>query len=75
MLGKVLGAYIGSRIDQRDGDSGVKGAVIGAATVGLLRRALPIGLAIGGIVVAKRLIDRARAKSADSRAPDVTPMS
>ena len=63
MLGKLLGAYVGSRIDQRDGEGGAKGAVMGVATVGLLRRVLPLGLAIGGIVVAKRLIDRARGQS------------
>ncbi len=65
MLGKLLGAFIGSKIDQRDGDSGAKGAVIGAATVGLVRRAAPIALALAGVVVAKKLIDRARGKARD----------
>ena len=60
MLGKLIGAFIGAKIDQRDGDSGVKGAVLGAAAVGLARRAVPIGLAIAGLVVAKQLINRAR---------------
>ena len=69
MLGKLLGAYIGSRIDQRDGEGGVKGAVIGAAAAGLIRRAAPIGLAIGGLVVAKKLIDRARGKRCEAVPP------
>jgi hypothetical protein len=66
MLGKLLGAFIGSKIDQRDGEGGVKGAVIGAATVGLVRRAAPIALAVAGLVVAKKLIDRARGKPGDA---------
>ena len=60
MLGKLLGAFIGSRIDQRDGQGGVKGAVIGAATAGLLRRLGPIGLAIGGVVVARQMLKKRR---------------
>ena len=63
MLGKFLGAYIGSKIDQRDGEGGVKGALIGAAAAGLARRAMPLAFAIGGLVVAKRLVDRARGRS------------
>jgi hypothetical protein len=66
MLGKFLGAFIGSKIDQRDGDSGVKGAVIGVAAVGLLRRAVPVALTITGLVVAKKLVDRARGKPRDA---------
>lgn len=69
MIGKLIGAFIGSRIDRRDGDSGAKGAVIGAATAGLARRAAPLALAIGGLVVAKRLIDRARGKSGSDAKP------
>jgi hypothetical protein len=73
MLGKLLGAYIGSKIDQRDGEGGAKGALIGAATAGLARRAMPLALAIGGVVVAKRLIDRARGKTRSDAASDATP--
>jgi hypothetical protein len=62
MLGKLLGAFIGSRIDRRDGEGGVKGAMLGAATAGVLRRLGPIGLAIGGVVVAKRLLSKRRTR-------------
>ena len=63
MLGKLLGAFIGSRIDQRDGAGGMKGAVLGAATAGLLRRLGPLGMAIGGVVVARRMLNRRRARA------------
>ncbi len=63
MLGKVIGAVIGNRIDRSDGKGGVKGAVIGAAAAGLIRRAGPLGLAaVGGAYLAKKLYDRKKAK-------------
>lgn len=40
----VLGALIGERIDRRDGDSGVGGAIVGMATVAAVRVLLPIAL-------------------------------
>jgi len=63
MLGKIIGAVVGNRIDRSDGKGGVKGAVLGAATAGLLRRTGPLGLAaLGGVYVAKKLYDRKKAK-------------
>jgi hypothetical protein len=64
MIGKLIGAMVGRHIDRRDGDSGVKGAVIGAATVGVLRRAGPVGLLLGGAWLAKRAYDRQKTKDA-----------
>jgi hypothetical protein len=40
--------------------------MLGAATAGLLRRLGPLGLAIGGVVVAKRMLDKRRTR------PDTT---
>lgn len=61
MIGKVIGALVGREIDRRDGSGGVKGAVIGAAAAGALRRLGPIGLVLGGAYVAKKAIGRRRA--------------
>ncbi len=63
MIGKFIGAALGRHIDRRDGDSGVKGAVIGAASVGILRRLGPIGLLLGGAYVAKKAYDKHKASS------------
>ena len=60
MLSKILGAIIGSRIDRRDGEGGLKGAVLGYAGGALFKRILPLGLAIGGGIAAKRAYDRRR---------------
>lgn len=62
MIGKLIGALVGREIDRRDGDSGVKGALIGATAAGALRRLGPLGLAIGGAYVAKKALDRRRAR-------------
>ena len=63
MIGKILGALIGAHIDRDDGDSGLKGAAIGAVSVGLAKRVVPLALLIAGGLVAKQLIDNARGAS------------
>jgi hypothetical protein len=60
MIGKVIGALVGREMDRRDGSGGLKGAVIGAASAGLLRRMGPIGMVLGGAYVAKKAYDRRR---------------
>ena len=62
MIGKLIGALIGRQFDRRDGDSGIKGAVIGAAVPGVLRRLGPLGLVLGGAYVAKKAYDRRKAE-------------
>ncbi|MET0269513.1 MAG: hypothetical protein ABW173_03690 [Sphingomonas sp.] len=61
MIGKVIGALLGREIDRRDGSGGVKGAMMGAAAGGMLRRSGPLGLALAGGYVAKKMLNRRRA--------------
>ncbi|MDO6416899.1 hypothetical protein Q4F19_21120 [Sphingomonas sp. BIUV-7] len=61
MIGKIIGALVGRQLDRRDGDSGVKGAVIGATVPALLRRLGPLGLILGGAYVAKKAYDSRKA--------------
>ena len=60
MIGKVIGALIGAEVEKKRKQSGLKGAVLGAAAVGILRRLGPIGLALGGAYVAKKAYDRSK---------------
>jgi hypothetical protein len=60
MLGKLAAAYIGNRIDRRDGRGGVKGALVGALAAGGLRRMGPLGLVLGGAYLAKKAYDSRR---------------
>jgi len=69
MLGKLLGAFIGSKIDKRDGQGGVKGAVIGAVAAGAIRRAGPLGLLLGGAYVAKKAFDKRKASRTGAPRP------
>jgi hypothetical protein len=69
MIGKIIGALVGREIDRRDGDSGIKGALIGAASAGALRRLGPAGLLLGGAWVAKKAYDRRKA----GRVASITP--
>ncbi|QJU58620.1 hypothetical protein HL653_13365 [Sphingomonas sp. AP4-R1] len=64
MIGKLLGALVGREIDRRDGDSGVKGAVIGAVAPSVIKRLGSFGLLLGGAYVAKKAYDRRKAKKA-----------
>lgn len=61
MIGKVIGALVGREIDRRDGSGGAKGAAIGWVAAGALKRLGPIGLALGGAYVAKKVYDRRKA--------------
>lgn len=60
MIGKIIGALVGREIDRRDGKGGLKGAALGAAAAGGLRRLGPLGLALGGLYVVKKMRDRRR---------------
>lgn len=64
MIGKIIGALVGRELDRRDGDSGIKGAAIGAAVPAILRRLGPLGMVLGGAYVAKRAYDRRKGSRA-----------
>lgn len=58
-MAKLLGALIGAALDRRDGDSGIRGALIGAAIQGGMRVALPLGAAVlVGLAVKRRWQNR-----------------
>jgi len=58
MIGKIIGALIGAEVEKRRQESGLKGAVLGAAAVGLTKRLGPVALVLGGAYAAKKLYDR-----------------
>ncbi len=57
-----LGAMVGAAIDRRDGDSGLKGALIGATAGRVLKSALPVAAAATMGWVALAFLRRKRAK-------------
>ena len=65
MIGKIMGALVGREIDRRDGQGGMKGALIGAAAAGGLRRLGPLGILLGGGYVVKKALDRRKQKRED----------
>lgn len=67
MLRTLIGAEIGRRLAGRH--EGAKGALIGAAAPWLARRAMgPLGIALAGGWVAKKLYDRRRSRRAATAA-------
>lgn len=72
MLGKIAGAFLGSKVAGRH--SGAKGALLGAGIAAIARRGLgPLGLALGAGWAAKKFYDRRQAKRAPVYPPDATP--
>ncbi|WP_294339159.1 hypothetical protein [uncultured Sphingomonas sp.] len=61
MIGKIIGALVGREMDRRDGSGGAKGALLGMAVAGGLRRMGPLGMILGGSYVAKKAYDRHKA--------------
>jgi hypothetical protein len=51
-MSNLLGALVGAALDRRDGDSGVKGAIVGMVVQGAMRVVAPIALtyAVGWVV-------------------------
>jgi len=72
MIGKLLGAWIGSKV--AGPNEGGKGAIVGAGTVTLAKRAIPTlaALALGGWAFRKW---REKRRSAPSYPSDATPSS
>jgi hypothetical protein len=63
MLGRIAGAIIGKKVADRYG-SGGRGLIIGALAPALARRAFgPLGLALAGGYVAKKVYDSRKRRS------------
>ena len=56
MIGKAIAAYIGNKIDRRDGEGGTIGALAGLATWGIARRVIPAAIVIGGAAYGARAL-------------------
>jgi hypothetical protein len=68
LVGKILSALIGAEVEKRRQESGLKGAVIGLAAFGILKRLGPVGLALGGAYAAKKIYDRRQADKSPATA-------
>ena len=64
MIGRILAGLVGAEMQRSRQGSGVKGAVLGMAAMGVLRRLGPVGMAIGGAYAAKKMYDRHQAEKA-----------
>ena len=70
MIGKIAGAALGRKLAGRY--NGGTGLLVGALAPAIARRAFgPLGLAVGGAWVAKKLWDRRRAARTATAAPAV----
>jgi len=70
MLRTIIGALVGGEIERREGGGGIKGAVIGTVLTRVVTRTGPLGLALGGAYVAKKVYDRRKARRAEAAKGD-----
>ena len=61
MLRTIIGALVGGELDRRGRGRGVGGALVGAVLARAVTRSGPLGLALGGAYVAKKMYDRRKA--------------
>ncbi len=59
MIGTLLSALIGARIDESDGEGGAGGAVLGMAGWAVVKRLVPLAIIGAGILVAKHYLEKA----------------
>ncbi|WP_296616195.1 hypothetical protein [Sphingomonas sp.] len=58
MIGDFIAAAIGRNIDQRDGEGGTLGAVVGVATWEVAKRVVPAAIVLGGAALGARYLMR-----------------
>ena len=72
MLGKIAGAWLGSRMASRN--QGLKGALLGAGVAAVARRGLfPLALAAGAAYGGKKLWDRWNRRDGPAYPSEATP--
>lgn len=58
MIGDLIAAAIGRNIDQRDGEGGTMGALVGVATWEVAKRVVPAAIVLGGAALGARYLAR-----------------
>lgn len=58
MIGDAIAAWIGNRIDRRDGEGGTLGALAGVASWKVAKKVVPAAVLLGTAVLGARYIAR-----------------
>lgn len=58
MIGDLIAAAIGRNIDERDGEGGTLGAVVGVATWEVAKRVVPAAIVLGSAALGARYLKR-----------------
>ena len=57
MIGELIGALVGRHIDEADGSGGAEGAAIGAGSVWVASKIVPVALGFGLLFAGFKLIE------------------
>lgn len=75
-MANILGPVIGAAIDRRDGDSGIKGALLGSLIQSGARAATTLGVVIAvGWVIKKVITSPTKSSDADVTIQEAVPAS
>ncbi|WP_448661905.1 hypothetical protein ACG3SL_14610 [Sphingomonas sp. CJ20] len=58
MIGKAIAGWIGSKIDQRDGEGGTMGAIVGVVVWEVGKRVVPAAIVLGAAAYGARYVSR-----------------
>ncbi len=58
MIGKAIAAYVGNKIDRRDGEGGTLGALAGMAVWSIGRRVVPAAIVLGAAAYGARALQK-----------------
>jgi hypothetical protein len=58
MIGDLIAAAIGHKIDASDGEGGMLGAVAGVLTWKVAKRVIPAAIVVGGVAVGLHYLNR-----------------
>lgn len=64
MIGKAIAAYIGNKIDRRDGKGGTLGALAGMAALKIAKRSVPAALLVGAAAYGAHYLQKRHRASA-----------
>ncbi|AJP70644.1 hypothetical protein [Sphingomonas hengshuiensis] len=63
MIGKAIAGWVGSKVDQRDGEGGTVGAIVGVVVWEVGKRVVPAAIVLGAAAYGVRYVSQRMARA------------